>query len=83
MDSITDFDCFDFNDDEIKDIAVIGNSGSETKVLLYEATSEYKYDVFSGWSYVGTAINESLDDDFSMDELKGIFENYWIIVSIK
>ncbi len=31
---------------------------------------------------MGTAINESLDDDFSMDELKGIFENYWTSVSL-
>ena len=40
LDKVTDIDCFDFNDDGIKDIAVIGASDSETKVLLYEATSD-------------------------------------------
>ena len=82
LDKVTDIDCFDFNDDGIKDIAVIGDSGSETKVLLYEATSDYQYDVFSRWSDVGTAINESLNDDFSITELKNIFENYWASVSL-
>ena len=82
LDKVTDIDCFDFNDDGIKDIAVIGASDSETKVLLYEATSDYQYDVFSKWSDVGTAINESLDDDFSITELKNIFENYWASVSL-
>ena len=82
LDKVSDIDCFDFNDDGIKDIAVIGTSGSETKVLLYEATSDYQYDVFSGWSDVGTAINESLDDDFSITDLKNIFENYLASVSL-
>ncbi len=77
LDSVKELGCFDFNDDGIKDIAVIGTSGSETKVLLYEATSEYQYDVFSGWSDVGAVINESLGDDFSMNELKDILGNYW------
>jgi len=72
LDKVTDMDCFDFNDDGIKDIAVIGVSDSENMVLIYEATSEYQYEVFSGWNSVGAAINESLDDDFSMVTLKNI-----------
>lgn len=48
LDKVTDIDCFDFNDDEMKDIALIGYSGSEPKILLYESDSEYHYDVFSG-----------------------------------
>ena len=74
LDKVTDIDCFDFNNDGIKDIAVIGTSGSETKVLLYESTSEYQYDVFSEWSDVGNDIRESLDDDFSMVILKNILD---------
>lgn len=77
LDKVTDIDCFDFSDDGIKDIAVIGSSDSETKILLYEATSDYQYDVFSGWNNVGAVIRESLDDSFSMDELKDILGNYW------
>ncbi|MBR4341312.1 MAG: hypothetical protein IKP88_01145 [Lachnospiraceae bacterium] len=74
LDKVTNLDCFDFNDDGIKDIAVIGASGSETKVLLYESMPDYHYDVFSGWSDVGNDIRESIDDDFSMVILKNILD---------
>ncbi|SFU69883.1 hypothetical protein [Butyrivibrio sp. M55] len=77
LDKVTDIDCFDFNDDEMKDIALIGYSGSEPKILLYESDSEYHYDVFSRWSNVGDIISGALDDDFSMNELKDILGNYW------
>ena len=74
MDRVTDIDCFDFNDDGIKDIALIGYSGAELKVLLYESTSDYHYNVFSGWGDVGEAIRKASNDDFSMDTLKSILE---------
>ena len=76
LDKATDIDCFDFNGDGIKDIAVIGVSGSEPTILLYESKSDYHYDVFSGWSDVGDVIKDALDDDFSMNELKSILDNY-------
>ncbi len=74
LDRVTDIDCFDFNDDGIKDIALIGYSGAELKVLLYESTSDYHYNVFSGWGDVGEAIRKASNDDFSMDTLKSILE---------
>ena len=73
LDRVTDIDCFDFNGDGIKDIALIGDSGDETKILLYESTSEYHYDVFSGWSDVGDVILGTLDEDFPMKRIDHSF----------
>ncbi|MBO4458117.1 MAG: hypothetical protein J5802_10390 [Butyrivibrio sp.] len=72
LDQVTEISCFDFNIDEMNDIAVIGYSGSEIKVFLYEATSDYHFNVYSGWNDVADIIKESLHPDFDMKELKNI-----------
>jgi len=72
LDSVTDMDCFDFNDDEIKDIAIIGKSASDTTVFLYEVNSHYLCQAYSPWWDVGDFILESLGDEFSLNELKTI-----------
>ncbi|SCY51802.1 hypothetical protein SAMN02910451_02913 [Butyrivibrio hungatei] len=76
LDKVTDIDCFDFSDDGIKDIALIGDSGDETKILLYESTSEYHYDVFSGWSDVGDVILGTLDEDFPMKRIEALLDKW-------
>ncbi|MBR4357130.1 MAG: hypothetical protein IKQ00_04310 [Butyrivibrio sp.] len=75
LDKVTDIDCFDFNGDGIKDIALIGYSGNETKILMYESTSDYHYDTYSGSGDENETIRKALDDDFSMETLKSILVN--------
>ena len=72
LDKVTDIDCFDFNDDGIKDVALIGYSGDELKILMYESTSDYNYATYSGSSDENETIRKALDDDFSMETLKVI-----------
>ena len=45
LDRVTEIADLDFNIDEKNDIAIIGESGSEIKVLLYESTSDFRFDV--------------------------------------
>ena len=72
LDRLTGITDMDFNIDEKNDIAIIGESGSEIKVLLYESTSDFHFDVYSGWDDVADAIRESLHPDFGLEELTDI-----------
>jgi len=69
---ITDIDCFDYSNDEEKDIAVIGKSDSYTTVFLCETNSDYYYTDFYPRRFCGDFIQESLGNDFSMSKLKSI-----------
>ena len=69
---ITDIDCFDYSNDEEKDIAVIGKSDSYTTVFLCETASDYYYTDFYPQRFCGDFVQESLGNDFSMSKLKSI-----------
>jgi len=69
---ITDIDCFDYSNDEEKDIAVIGKSDSYTTVFLCKTDSDYDYTDFYPQRFCGDFVQESLGNDFSMSKLKSI-----------
>ncbi|MBR4357134.1 MAG: hypothetical protein IKQ00_04330 [Butyrivibrio sp.] len=65
---ITDIDCFDYNYDEWKDIVIIGKSDSRTTVCVCRS----HFESYESCLFYEDSIQESLGNDFSMNELKTI-----------